>query len=714
MTRFALILLAMMFAALPPLSEKASAQPVDGGKAMVELISELNVVEPGSSVTLGLKLDMDPGWHVYWRNAGDAGLPPQIIWDETSGVEAGEFLWPIPEELPVVPNQIMDYGYSNTLVLPFEVTIPATASGTLSLTGMADYLICEDICIPEQAPVKLDISIGPEASSINAGLITLWESKTPSDFVGEVVLDRGEEGWTLSLRPDLKDTLDGKDLRFFPYDHHIVHSAAQPAEFGNAGACIALTEATDGFDTTTPPSGIIVAEDEGGTRLGYRMTAETGALLPDTCAERPAMPVGSEGGGIGSSDYTEGGAGAGSSGAAKPFNLFTVSLLALLGGLILNLMPCVLPVLSIKALGMVQSTASGHKAEVRAHGIWYTVGVLLSFGVLAAAFLAVRAATGAANIGFQLQSPVTVIILILIIFLIGLWLLGIFELGSSVQNVGSGLAGKQGSMGAFFTGVLAAVVGAPCVGPFIGGALGAVIDKPAPIVVTAFLAMGLGLALPFLLISFVPNLQRLLPKPGAWMETLKQFFAFPMFLTAAWLLAVLGALTNFGVVGWTVAGMTAIAFGLWALRSLPGKGGLRLVVQGLAALALIGGVAGPINAAITPPPVVADWSPELITELVEDDKAIFVDFTAVWCVTCQANKRSTLNTDRVKKAFADNNVAFLTADFTKKDPVIAAELARHNRPGVPMYLYYPAGSDTPMVLDEVLTPGYVIGIVGGK
>jgi thiol:disulfide interchange protein len=388
---------------------------------------------------------------------------------------------------------------------------------------------------------------------------------------------------------------------------------------------------------------------------------------------------------------------------------------ALIGGLILNLMPCVLPVLSMKALGMVAAASSGRAGELKAHGLWYTLGVLLSFAALAFAILAVRAATGSATLGFQLQHAPTVAVLTLIMFAVGLWLMGFFELGASIQNAGSGLASRGGALGAFFTGVLAAVVGAPCVGPFLGVALGAVAYQPAPAVIAVFLAMGFGMALPFLILSFVPGLQRLLPKPGKWMETLKQAFAFPMFLTAAWLLSVLAGLAGAGAVGWTMVGATALAFAVWLARD----GGKLRRAGALAALAL--GFVLPAVQANAPANHVAGevsvpsyaegvWSPAEVEAKLAEGRPVFVDFTASWCASCQVNKLTTLSTKKVKSAFDAANVAFLVADFTRKDPVIADELKRRGRAGVPMYLWYPAGASEPVVLPELLTPDLVIGL----
>ena len=451
-----------------------------------------------------------------------------------------------------------------------------------------------------------------------------------------------------------------------------------------------------------------------------------------------------------------------------------VVLMGIVGGFVLNLTPCVLPVLSIKAMGIVASTASGNAAEARSHGLWYAAGVLVSFAALAAAILAVRAATGIAIWGFWLQNPIQVTALHLIVFLIELWLLGRFELGTSVQSVGSGLAAKQGSAGAFFTGVLAAVVGAPCTGPFLGAALGAVMTQPAINVMLVLLTMGLGMALPFLVLSFFPGLQKFIPKPGAWMETLKQVFAFPMFLTAAWLLSVLGALAGYRMAAMVVAGAALIAFGIWALRSanqgakaiLLSVLGLALIVpvfglmsatsfadtatsltwlgglvtafvliarlaaersgqlaKGIAGLAIAAGLIWPLAQARTasgsdaPTEAYSDkyeteaWSPERVAELTAEGRAVFVDFTAEWCVTCQANKLQTLQTRPVVDAFEAGNVAFLVADFTNGDKTIALELQKHNRAGVPMYLWYAPGRSEPDVLPELLSIDLVTGLV---
>lgn len=731
----------------------AHAQPVDGGHARVELISERALAVPGETVWLGLSFEIDPNWHVYWINPGDAGIPPEITWGQTNGLDPadiGAFEWPLPELLPVVPGQIMDYGYSDEVVLPFPITIPDTADGAILFEGVADYLICEDICIPESVDVRLLQSVGagqlPDmdgSERIQAAL-----QQVPPTFSGAVRIAEQANAWTVSLSGEQVTGQRG-DVRFFPYGHEITHAADQVARFGESGLSIDLVPGSDDASLPDTLNGVVTVGD-----LAFEVSATPGEVLPGTSSRA------SSGGGVGI---------AGSGG-----NLLLLMGFALIGGLILNLMPCVLPVLSIKAMGIVSSTASGNAGEARAHGLWYAAGVLVSFAVLAAAILSVRAATGIAIWGFWLQNPILVTGLILIVFLIGLWLLGLFELGTSVQSVGSGLAAKQGSAGAFFTGVLAAIVGAPCTGPFLGAALGAVMTQPAMNVVLVLLTMGLGMALPFLLLSFSPGLQKFIPKPGAWMETLKQVFAFPMFLTAAWLLSVLGALAGYRMAAMVVAGAALIAFGIWALRSanqgakaiLLSVLGLALIIpvfgllsatsltgaitsiltltglviafiaiaqmtaertaqlaKGIAGLAIVTGLIWPLAQARTSSASDAPteaysakyeteaWSPERVAELTAEGRAVFVDFTAEWCVTCQANKLQTLQTKPVNQAFIAADVAFLVADFTNGNKTIAQELQKHNRAGVPMYLWYAPGQTQPEVLPELLSIDLVTGLV---
>jgi thiol:disulfide interchange protein/DsbC/DsbD-like thiol-disulfide interchange protein len=692
-------------AALGLLAPLAAAQADPSARrAEAELISERASVMPGETIYIALKMTMDPGWHIYWRNAGDAGLPPQLILKEGANIPdgaIGDMLWPLPKLLPVVEGEIMDYGYDDEAVFALPLTVPENASGEVQIVAEADYLICESICIPETQDVSLVLAVGAAIENEKSGtLIGQWIAKVPAPFAGEAHITDTESPWILSLSQD-GGFAEGARIRFFPYEHEISHPADQPQRAGPNGVSLTLTPDRAG-QIGEALEGIIRVDAPGAEPVGYVIRATRGDVLAGTADTAVAALA--------------------ETGAATLTGwqgLLGLVGLAFIGGLILNLMPCVLPVLSMKAIGMVSAAASGDAGELKTHGLWYTAGVLVSFLALALVILALRTPTETLTLGFQMQHAPTVAILALIMFAVGLWLMGFFELGTSVQNLGGGLAGRGGAMGAFFTGVLAAVVGAPCVGPFLAAALGAVMTQPAPSVIAVFLAMGFGMALPFLILSFVPGLQRLLPKPGKWMDTLKQAFAFPMFLTAAWLLAVLADLAGAGAVGWTLAGATALGFAVWVSR---GGGQVR---RALAIVALAVGFGLPAVQANVPsgraggePSVPsyaeAAWSAETVAGLVAEGRPVFVDFTASWCASCQVNKLTTLNTKRVKEAFAEADVAFLVADFTQKDSAIAQELQRRGRAGVPMYLWYPAGASEPEILPELLTQELVIGLVEGR
>lgn len=675
--------------------------------ADVSIISERDAVVAGETFYAAFQLDLVDGWHVYWRNPGDAGLPPEADWRE-GGDLVGEFIWPVPHELEVIPGELMDYGYEDRLVLPFSVTVPADATAPVMLEGRLKYLICKEICIPEEADFSLELPIA-EAAITNQG-----NGRLIGDAIGLAPVPLGAEScvsvradvWVLSVA-DIQLARAHTYLRFFPYENEIKHAADQPSTSGAVGVQITLTPGY-GFETAAPETieGVIVSQPAGvDERTGYEIASARCAPLAGT----------SGGGLVADSLQAAGGA-----------NVFVLAWWALLGGIILNLMPCVLPVLSMKVVGVVSAATDGGGRHLKAHGLWYTAGVLLTFAAIAALFVGLRAAGQFLPVGFQLQNATVVAALALLMFVVGLWLLGMFELGGSVQGVGSGLASRNGAAGAFFTGLLAAIVGAPCIGPFLGVAIGALSFEPAWVVFLVFLLVGLGLALPFLLISFVPNLQRFLPKPGAWMERLKQFFAFPMFLSALWLVSILGDLAGIDAVIGVGIGAVAIAFGIWLLstngrasRSLFGVLGGAVILAGNYVALQGTWQSGPASASATiaasgygdqVEPVA--WSQAAVDAALDSGQGVFVDFTASWCATCQLNKRTTLRKASVHAAFEAQDIVFMVADFTRQDADIADALKRHKRPGVPMYLYYAPGSRSPVLLPQLLSEALVIEQLG--
>ena len=690
-----LILVLLWVTLVAGLSSTGSAQI--SRNADVVLISERVQATPGEEFYLALDMRIRKDWHVYWRNPGDAGLSPQINWLTEPALEVGDFVWPIPYELLVKKDEIMDYGYEDKLILPFKVRIPENATEDIVLRGEADYLICHKVCIPEVTPIHLKIPVGDSPIDEFTASREIKEAlaSVPSELNGSATLDHSGNPWLLKVSVDDVDLSNLASVRFFPYGHEITHSAEQSIDIRADGLVVALQPSH--VELSQPLAGVVVFEILDGERFGLEIEADSGTVETSEASSLPKI----------------------SSSSAPPISIVELSVicfLAFFGGLILNLMPCVLPVLSIKAFGMLKAASTGKSHDLKVHGLIYTLGVLLSFLVVAIGFLAIRSASGTANLGYQLQEPWIVAVLAVIMFYIGLWLAGLFELGSSVQNFGSNLANRKGELGAFSSGVLAAVVGAPCVGPFLGVALGAVVTQPSSVVVPVFLVMGLGFATPFLVLSFVPSLMRVLPKPGPWMETVKQFFAFPMFLTSVWLLAVLGALTNYKAVVVVMVGAIAIWFLIWLLRRIEDRFFRIMIFAGLFSGFVVPAFFDPRDYFPERYEFVDDletgeWSPEKVQSLIAEERGIFVDFTALWCATCQLNKGTTLNSLSVKRAFGETGTVFLTADFTKKNSVIAEELNRYARPGVPMYLYYAPGSSIPIVLPEILSRELVIGLV---
>ncbi len=696
-----LLALALLFA-----PATAFAQPVDSGHALADLISERASAAPGDRFLAALRLDLDEGgWHVYWKNPGDSGLPPEIYWDELpEGVEVGEFSWPTPH--PIRVADLMNYGYEHEVVLPFEVVIPETAQpgDSVTLSGEGSWLICLDICIPEGADVSLTIPISasPVSDTAASEAISASLSHSPMPVTGAATFERTDDAFRVWVEDaDLAEAVSGaKEIRLLPNSHDIQHAADQIVRAGPAGVSISAPASEYAEANVETFGGVVFVEDEGGDVRAWQFEAAPGEEIA----------------GVATTAFQ--GAGGGSGQAIGAASLVSFVAAAFLGGLILNLMPCVLPVLSVKAASMVRSAHD--PAESRRHGVAYLGGVLVCFLAIGGALIALRAAGEAANLGFQLQYPPVTALFALLMFAVGLNMLGVFDIGTSVQGVGGGLAAKSGTTGAFFTGLLAGLVGAPCVGPFMGPAVGVALTQPAPIVMGVFLAIGLGMAAPLVLISFTPALARLLPKPGKWMETFRQALAFPMFLTALWLLWVLAGQAGANAVVLVVAGAVVFGFGVWLARKI----GKELIGKAVAALFILGAFFGPaIGSGMLSPPAVAgsvqsaeaesqDWSPELVAQLRSEGRPIFIDFTARWCVTCQLNKAS-IHSERVVSAMEDNNVAFLIADWTNRDEVIAAALAEHDRAGVPLYLMYPADGGEPEVLPQILTPGVIVKAIEG-
>ncbi|WP_440959173.1 protein-disulfide reductase DsbD family protein [Oceanicaulis sp. LC35] len=697
MTRL-LALLLILCSSAPALAQFGSSEPmVDAA-----LVSDRTSVAPGETFYLALHQQITPGWHTYWRNPGDSGEPTRLDLDLPDGWSAGGMIWPAPHSYDLGP--LSNYGYSAEVTLPAPVTVPANAApGPLTITAFATWLVCEDICIPEEADLTLTLQIGETAvdragEALIAQALELAPVEAPDMRAG---LEGDSNGLVLTLSDPRFAGAVLSDVTFYPHESGVIDHAADQALI-HEGEDLRIDVASgylsrNGVDQ--PRTGVLVYTAQRGdawTEEAVEFTARNGLRVNELAAAMPATPAGSD---------EEGGQPAP---APQSIGFLQAAGLALLGGLILNLMPCVFPVLSMKALTLVEKRGA-ERNEARTLGLVFAAGVIGTFLVLGGMLLVLRVAGLPALWGMQLQAPLVVAGLATLMFLIGLNLLGVFEIGTSLQSVGSGVK-DSGRRGAFLTGVLAVFVAAPCLAPFMTGALAFALTQPALASLTIFVFLGVGLAFPFVLVSFVPGLLNLLPRPGPWMTRFREILAFPMFATAIWLVWVLSAQLGSSGVLWLMLALLAVSFTVWALR-LSGAVGRVMVVAGV--LMTLGSLSvtarmEPVTRTAPGQSEWAQWSDSAVLEAQAAGRPVFVDFTAAWCVSCQVNKLGALSDGQVKAAFAEQNVALFRADFTNRDSVIAEALARHGSAGVPLYLVYPAESGEPEILPPLLTSGIVI------
>ncbi|KQV53144.1 hypothetical protein ASC95_10285 [Pelomonas sp. Root1217] len=665
----------------------AFAAPPEAATEHVQarLVSSQATVAPGQRFQVALEQNIKPHWHTYWLNPGDSGQATTIDW---SGTQAGPIQWPTPAIQAIGP--IVNYGYEGRAALLVELTVPADAKPGSRFKPAAEvkWLVCKDVCIPEQVSLGLDLPVAAQAKAgPDAAQIEEWRGAIPKPASFAVQLKPAPQGVRLS------GPTAGVTKAYFFADTWgaVAHSAPQAFKAEGGGWALDIPAGDEPLAAGKPLSGVVVLTTAAGDQA-WAITA--------------AMPEGA-GKGPGPADLSAPAAEAAAPVAApeSDLGLLPALMLALVGGLILNLMPCVFPVLSIKALALVRE--GNHKAE----GLAYTAGVLVSFAALAAVLIALRAGGQQVGWGFQFHSPVFVLIVSYLLFLVGLNLSGFFEFGGSFTGVGSSLAARQGLAGSFFTGVLAAVVATPCTAPFMGAALAFALSQPAAVLLAVFLALGLGLALPFLLLAFWPAAQRWLPRPGAWMDKFKQFLAFPMYAAVVWLLWVLAQQAGPDGVAMALGGLVLIAFALWLHRA--GRGvvsGVAMVASFVLALSVIHWIR-PVPAdahAAAPGSAIEVYSAERLAELRAQNKPVFVNMTAAWCISCLVNERVALSRPEVKDAFAKAGVAYLKGDWTREDPNITAVLKAHGRSGVPLYLYYAPGAAEAQVLPQILTPGLIV------
>lgn len=676
-SRLSRMLLTLSLISLPGM---LPAAVVETEHLKVELVADTTALVAGRSHWLGLRLDHETHWHTYWANAGDTGLPTRLEWLLPPGWNAGPVAWPAPERLQI--GELFNFGYSGRNVLPVAIDVPAdaTAGSTVTLRLLANWLVCKEECIPGKAELELTLPVlaaGAEPAASSA-----------ADALREALAQRpAAAAWTASIAAD-GDRFDvrviGADLPstqgldVFPLQPQVF--ANEPPRIAAEDGALRISAARSDYFTQAPATLdlVLVQRTDAGVRAW-----QVGATWPAV----PAAPATTAGGGVDGVGWA--------------------LLLALFGGIVLNLMPCVFPVLSLKALTLAETAHA--PAAARREGLAYLAGAVAGFLALAAILLALRGAGQSLGWGFQLQSPLLVALLVYLMVALGLSLSGAFVVGARLGGVGQSLADGQGLRAAFFTGLLACIVASPCTAPFMGPALGFALTQPAAVALAVFAALGVGLALPVVALSFVPLLARWLPRPGAWMETFKQAMAWPLYLTAVWLLWVLMRQVGADAAAAVLLGLVVLIGAL--LRY--GRGQLRGAAPGrnLATAFLLLLALAPLAAlqrlAASGDDTWQTWTPQRLAELRDAGTPVFVNMTAAWCVTCLANERVALSSDAFAQRLHDGSIVYLKGDWTRQDAAITHYLASFSRSGVPLYVVYPRGGGAPEVLPQLLTPGLV-------
>jgi thiol:disulfide interchange protein/DsbC/DsbD-like thiol-disulfide interchange protein len=715
--------------AATPLTEKNPGAVVTTPQVRAELVAHaLEGLAPGKPMRLGLKIEHQPHWHTYWKNPGDSGLPTVLEWTLPAGAKVGDIEWPTPHKLPIGP--LLNYGFEGTLLLPVALSLPqAITADSFDVKLHAEWLVCKEVCIPESGDFVLRVPTRA-ATAGHAALFAAASAARPQLVAGASAQAKIEADALVFTVAGLPAAWQGQTLNIFPEIAGVLQNATPPKTSWAGGtwtARLPLDSQRSASPATVPV--VLVAPSQA---AGVQVDVTVAGAWPAAPPPPAALPsLGSEAtilaGATMSSATTTPSTSASTASTPAPFGL--ALLLALLGGALLNLMPCVFPILSLKVLGFAEH-ASDRRALL-AGGVAYTVGVVLSFVALAALLLALRAGGEQLGWGFQLQSPAVVAGLAALFTLIGLNLAGLFEFGNLLPSSWMSARARNPMLDAGLTGVLAVAVASPCTAPFMGASLGAAMTLPAVQALLVFAVLGLGMALPYLLASAWPRLAAALPKPGVWMLHFKTLMAFPMFATVVWLVWVLGQQAGIDGAAALLLLLLALAFAAWSLGS-PSLGPTARRAFGAMSLLLMAATlfwAAPAlrqdaNAAAdaiatgttakgagsatqtNTGELWAPWSAERVAQARGAGRPVFVDFTAAWCVTCQFNKRSTLADAGVQAAFKANSVLLLRADWTRRDAAISAELTRLGRTGVPVYALYAAAPNTagPKLLSEILSP----------
>ena len=701
MVGFSRLLAALALAALPL---GVAAQSLGASHVKPLLVAQSQGVAPGSTVYVAVVQQIDKGWHTYWRNPGDAGEPTTIGWTLPAGWRAGDIVWPAPKRLPVGP--LMNYGYENQAILAVPVEAPADArpGQTAHLAAKVEMLVCADVCVPQEAQLALDLPVVAGAAPADptwGAAIARALAAAPKDAGLSATYQRPGGGLSIAIVGAPLAGQSGADAYFFPETGGLIDQA-KPETIDLGAQGLTFTAAAGGGLKQGPAPAKIAGVVEIADGHAYEVTATAGPPPPQS-------------GGLGPPAQT------------ARLGLVFAALGAFAGGLILNLMPCVFPILSMKAASLIRHPHE--TARARASGLAFLFGVMATFLALAGGILVLRGAGQAVGWGAQLQPAMVTAALAVVLLAAALDLSGVFEIGASLQGLGGGLAGRADLLGSAFTGALAVVVAAPCTAPFMGPALGYALTQPAPLALLIFAALALGFAAPYTALAFSPALLRRMPKPGPWMDVLKKALAFPMYAAAAWLFWVLAAQTDRGSLAAAFAAAVLVGLAAWIFGAAQRRAALGQRARGVFGLAGLATALAVAVLALAPygaPPAATGasvavaagipsepWSAERVAALRAQGKPVFVDFTAAWCVTCQVNEQVAINTTEAVKAFQRTGAVYLKADWTNRDSAIAKALADQGRVGVPLYLVYPPGAGAPKVLPQLLTSGLVAAALDG-
>ena len=629
------------------------------------MLIESNSMNPGDEMLVGFKFTLNPGWHTYWENPGDAGEGASIKWNLPNDVSASEILWPGPERIPVEP--LMTFGYEDEVVLLTKIFTSKDTTIPLNLNALVSWYTCKEICIPQEAEVSIPIKLGNKTPSASKVILDQTLEAVPTPFQGSYRVQRLEDFYILQGQLENLDQYDS--IYFFPKDYGLTnYTDDQVYEINKDSFSLQIKAAEIKIENNSFEGVIAVKKDEKVSfiNVNYPLISETNT---------------------------------------QELNIITLIFFAFIGGLILNIMPCVFPILSIKILRFVEQSGNSNYKALR-QGLLFSLGVILSFLAIAALLISLKSGGELIGWGYQLQSPIVVSLLVYLFVVLGYIFMSNMVLGSSLARLSSISLGKSDSIESFLTGVLAVIVASPCTAPFMGSAIGFALLQPSFYSILIFLGLGIGFSLPYLVLSAKPSLLNFLPKPGEWMETFKQFMAFPMWASALWLLWVLSSQVNNQEVIQVLLGALLITSGLWLVEKNKSETNwIRWIVR-LPLILLL------IFSFWLIPTTYSDldeseqgqltYSPKLLEDLREKNALIFLNFTADWCITCKVNESVALKTSKVRKVLIDKNITYLEADWTRKDPIISRALEEYGRTGLPLYLLFPSTGE-PLILPEILT-----------